>query len=291
MRAYRFTKQFTSILALGAAFFFGSLSAFAQSTAGRILGGVTDQSGATLVGATVVIIDLQRGTSRSLTTDEAGQYVAPDLVPSTYKVRVEARGFRARYVDARRCIVTTDEHPAAVPLLAETRTRTQGELGPLLDVGEIPVLGGYVAAAANGVTTTLGRGGSDYSAALIGASLSASEIQIWTDVSGVLTADPRIVRAARTIPRLSYAEAAELAYFGAKVLHPRTIQPAMDAGIPVRICNSHAPDDPGTLVTAEADIWPETVKAIAHKRGITIVQVASARMLGAYGFLRARSMS
>src|SRR5438270_13932003 len=95
MRAYRFTKQFTSILALGAAFFFGSLSAFAQSTAGRILGGVTDQSGATLVGATVVITDLQRGTSRSLTTDEAGQYVAPDLVPSTYKVRVEARGFRA----------------------------------------------------------------------------------------------------------------------------------------------------------------------------------------------------
>src|SRR5438270_3084836 len=95
MRAYRFTKQFTSILALGAAFFFGSLSAFAQSTAGRILGGVSDQSGATLVGATVVITDLQRGTSRSLTTDEAGQYVAPDLVPSTYKVRVEARGFRA----------------------------------------------------------------------------------------------------------------------------------------------------------------------------------------------------
>ncbi|PYP38098.1 MAG: lysine-sensitive aspartokinase 3 [Gemmatimonadetes bacterium] len=212
-----------------------------------------------------------------------GEHLAATLCSAV----LEARGFRARYVDARRCIVTTDEHPAAVPLLAETRTRTQGELGPLLDVGEIPVLGGYVAAAANGVTTTLGRGGSDYSAALIGASLSASEIQIWTDVSGVLTADPRIVRAARTIPRLSYAEAAELAYFGAKVLHPRTIQPAMDAGIPVRICNSHAPDDPGTLVTAEADIWPETVKAIAHKRGITIVQVASARMLGAYGFLRA----
>ena len=198
-----------------------------------------------------------------------------------------ARGFTAEQVDARRCIVTEDTHPSAIPLVPETEQRTRDHLVPLLERGKIPVLGGYVAATANGVTTTLGRGGSDYSAALIGAALDAAEIQIWTDVSGVLTADPRTVQGARTIPRLSYAEAAELAYFGAKVLHPRTIQPATDRQIPVRICNSHAPDDPGTLVTAEADIWPETVKAIAHKRGITIVQVASARMLGAFGFLRA----
>ena len=198
-----------------------------------------------------------------------------------------ARGFTAEQVDARRCIVTEDTHPSAIPLVPETEQRTRDHLVPLLERGKIPVLGGYVAATANGVTTTLGRGGSDYSAALIGAALDAAEIQIWTDVSGVLTADPRTVQGARTIPRLSYAEAAELAYFGAKVLHPRTIQPATDRQIPVRICNSHAPDDPGTLVTAEADIWPETVKAIAHKRGITIVHVASARMLGAFGFLRA----
>jgi aspartate kinase len=198
-----------------------------------------------------------------------------------------ARGLPARYVDARRCIVTDEAHGAALPLQSETDRRTRDELGPVLDEGVLPVLGGYIAATRKGVTTTLGRGGSDYSAAIVGAALAASEIQIWTDVSGVLTADPRIVKGARTIPRLSYAEAAELSYFGAKVLHPRTIQPALDRRIPVRICNSHAPDDPGTLVTAEADIWPETVKAIAHKRGITIVQVASARMLGAYGFLRA----
>jgi aspartate kinase len=198
-----------------------------------------------------------------------------------------ARGLPARYVDARRCIVTDAAHAGAVPLIADTEQRTRDELVPLLEGGVIPVLGGYIAAAKSGATTTLGRGGSDYSATLVGAALGAAEIQIWTDVSGVLTADPRTVKGARTIARLSYAEAAELAYFGAKVLHPRTIQPAMDQRIPVRICNSHAPDDPGTLVTAEADIWPETVKAIAHKRGITIVQVASARMLGAYGFLRA----
>src|SRR2546430_9271684 len=110
----------------------------------------------------------------------------------------------------------------------------------------IPVLGGYIGASAAGVTTTLGRGGSDYTAALVGAALGAGEIQIWTDVSGVQTADPRVVRGARTIPSLSYAEAAELAYFGAKVLHPKTIQPAKDRGIPVRICNSRAPGDAGT---------------------------------------------
>jgi aspartate kinase len=137
------------------------------------------------------------------------------------------------------------------------------------------------------VTTTLGRGGSDYSAAIIGAALGAREIQIWTDVSGVLTVDPRVVTKARTIPVLSYQEAAELAYFGAKVLHPKTIQPAIDQNIPVRVCNSRAPAEAGTLIVAEAEAAPQTVKAIAHKNGITTVQVTSARMLGAYGFLRA----
>src|SRR5437667_423298 len=124
-------------------------------------------------------------------------------------------------------------------------------------------------------------------AALVEAALGAGEMQIWTDVSGVQTADPRVVRGARTIPSLSYAEAAELAYFGAKVLHPKTIQPAKERGIPVRICNSRAPDDAGTLVSGAADVWPGTVKSIAHKSGITVVQISSASMLGAYGFLRA----
>ncbi len=155
-----------------------------------------------------------------------------------------------------------------------------------LDRRLVPVLGGYIGATLEGVTTTLGRGGSDYSAALVGAALGAREIQIWTDVSGVLTADPRVVPGAGTIPSLSYAEAAELAYFGAKVLHPKTIQPAMERDIPVRICNSNAPAHPGTMVTARGELRAGTVKAIAHKSGITVLQIGSTRMLGAYGFLR-----
>jgi len=193
----------------------------------------------------------------------------------------------ARYVDARHCLITDDTHGRATPLVPDTEQRTRAELAPLLDRRLIPVLGGYIGATLEGVTTTLGRGGSDYSAALVGAALSAAEIQIWTDVSGVLTADPRVVPGARTIPSLSYAEAAELAYFGAKVLHPKTIQPAMERDIPVRICNSHAPDDPGTVVTARGGVRAGAVKAIAHKAGVTVLQVSSTRMLGAYGFLRA----
>ena len=196
-------------------------------------------------------------------------------------------GLRARYVDARRLIITDDQHGAASPLMEETANRTRSEVGPLIRAGEIPVLGGFIGATLNGATTTLGRGGSDYSAAIVGASLSAQEIQIWTDVSGVLTADPRVVAQARTVSRMSYAEAAELAYFGAKVLHPKTIQPATEQGIPVRICNSRAPDELGTLVDSEAGSASGTVKAIAYKTGVTVLQVTSARMLGAYGFLRA----
>ena len=196
-------------------------------------------------------------------------------------------GLPAQYVDARRCIVTTAEQGRAEPLLAETERRTRAELEPILEAANIPVLGGFIGASADGTTTTLGRGGSDYTAALVGAALAAREIQIWTDVAGVLTADPRVVKAARTISRMSYAEAAELAYFGAKVLHPKTIQPAVEQRIPVRICNSCAPQEAGTIVCSETEMSPHTVKAIAHKTGITIVQITSARMLGAYGFLHA----
>lgn len=192
----------------------------------------------------------------------------------------------ARHVDARRCLKTDDNYGAALPL-PQTTTATQSELIPLLESSKIPVLGGFIGSTDKGVTTTLGRGGSDYSAAIIGAALEAREIQIWTDVSGVLTADPRIVNQARTIPLLSYQEAAELAYFGAKVLHPKTIQPAIDCRIPVRVCNSRAAADAGTLIVAESEAAPQTIKAIAHKNGITTVQITSARMLGAYGFLRA----
>ena len=198
-----------------------------------------------------------------------------------------ARGVPAREVDARRCLVTDTRPGKAEPLLPETDGATRAALEPLLAARQVPVLGGYMGATPEGVTTTLGRGGSDYSASLIGAALGASEIQIWTDVSGVLTADPKVAPAARTIPKLSFAEASELAYFGARVLHPKTILPAIRHGIPVRIRNSRAPEKEGTRVAAESEVVPHTVKAIAHKTGVSIVSVTSTRMLGAYGFLRA----
>jgi len=197
------------------------------------------------------------------------------------------RGVDARQVDARRCIITNEDYTSAAPLMPQTSLQTRAELPPVLESGVLPVLGGFIAASTTGRTTTLGRGGSDYTAALLGAALNVNEIQIWTDVTGVLTADPRVVPEAQTVDRLSYSEAAELAYFGAKVLHPKTIQPAIEESIPVRICNSRSPEANGTLVGPETETSPRTVKAIAHKTGVTTVQVTSARMLGAYGFLRA----
>ncbi|HEX9186989.1 MAG TPA: aspartate kinase, partial [Vicinamibacteria bacterium] len=137
-----------------------------------------------------------------------------------------------------------------------------------------------------GITSTLGRGGSDYSASILGACLDADEIQIWTDVDGMLTADPRVVRGPRVVERLSFDEASELAYFGAKVLHPSTILPAVKRGIPVRILNSHRPEAPGTLITANGPEGGSGPAAIACKRGVTRVDIASTRMLMAYGFLR-----
>jgi aspartate kinase len=197
------------------------------------------------------------------------------------------RGISSQQVHARRCVITDKEYGCAAPLMNETFAATRSNLLPLIEAQIVPVLGGFIGSTTAGETTTLGRGGSDYTAAIVGAALTAREIQIWTDVTGVLTADPRVVPAAQTIDRLSYAEAAELAYFGAKVLHPKTIQPAIEDSIPVRICNSRAPEETGTLVCAQTETTPRTVKAIAHKTGVTTVQISSARMLGAYGFLRA----
>jgi aspartate kinase len=208
------------------------------------------------------------------------------LSSTLFSAVLRTQGLASETVDARRCLVTDAEHTSAAPLQEETERHTRAELEPLLAGAAIPVLGGFVGATQSGETTTLGRGGSDYSAAVFGAALHASEIQIWTDVTGVLTADPRVVPSARTVPRMSYAEAAELAYFGAKVLHPKTILPAVVRGIPVRICNSRRPEADDTVIYFEAEESPRTVKAIAHKTGVSIVHVTSARMLGAHGFLR-----
>lgn len=200
---------------------------------------------------------------------------------------LKAKGLNARQVDARRLIVTDDEYGAAQPIWEETRELISVELGPIIASGEIPVMGGFIAASRGGETTTLGRGGSDYSAALVAAALGADELQIWTDVTGVMSCDPRICAEAKTVPVLSYDEAAELAYFGAKVLHPKTIKPAVDHTIPVRVCNTFEPEKIGTMVTSESGEVPHKIKSIAHKNDITIVRITSARMLGSYGFMSA----
>ena len=197
-----------------------------------------------------------------------------------------AAGVPSRFVDARCAVVTNDDHTCAVPLPAETDAALRALVVPALDAGVVPVLGGFVGATREGHTTTLGRGGSDYSGALVGAAIGAREIQIWTDVDGMLTADPRVIASPRLVPALSYAEAAELAYFGAKVLHPSTIRPAVERDIPVRILNSRRPDGPGTTITARGAIGGPPVTALASKRGITLIDVTSTRMLMAYGFLR-----
>jgi aspartate kinase len=199
---------------------------------------------------------------------------------------LRATGVDAVWVDARRAIVTDDHYTAAAPLIEQTHQALAREVAPHLAAGKVPVLGGYIGATAEGVATTLGRGGSDYSAAIVGEGVNASEIQIWTDVDGMLTADPRVVEAPRVVAHLSFGEASELAYFGAKVLHPSTILPAVAANIPVRIVNSRRPDAPGTLITAKPPLNDRPIAALACKRNITVVEVTSTRMLMAHGFLR-----
>jgi len=193
------------------------------------------------------------------------------------------RGERATAVEATEAIVTNGKHGEAVPLMDETRETAQARLMPLLAQGVIPVVTGFIAATKEGVTTTLGRGGSDYTAAILGASLDSDEIWIWSDVDGVMTADPRVVREARTLPEISYSEAAELSYFGAKVLHPKTILPAVERGIPLRIVNTFNPSHPGTLVVAEAKPGEFAVKGITSIKGLSLVTVEGRGMLGVPG--------
>ena len=212
----------------------------------------------------------------------AGELLSSRLVAAA----MAAAGLPAVWVDARDVVCTDDRHTSAGPLTDDIRTASQARLVPLVDAGSIAVLGGFIGRAPDGSTTTLGRGGSDYSAALIGAGIDAAEIQIWTDVDGMLTADPRVVNDAEVVPHLSFAEAAELAYFGAKVLHPSTIFPAVARNIPVRILNSHRPEAKGTLITADAPSAERSFAALACKRGITILDITSTRMLMAHGFLR-----
>ena len=200
---------------------------------------------------------------------------------------LEEHELPAAYVDARRCILTDAEHGSANPLIEETRRRTRRELEPLLDAKKIPVLGGFIGATMGGVTTTLGRGSSDYTATLVSSALGAIETQIWTDVDGVQTADPRLVRSSRTVPRLSYEEAEELARLGARVMHPKMIQPVLEQEIPIRICNSHVPGQIGTLICASTESSTPAVTAIASKTDLTRIDINATPTFVANGFLRA----
>jgi aspartate kinase len=193
---------------------------------------------------------------------------------------VHELGVCSEAVEATELVVTDAFHGGAEPQMELTREKSQARLRPLLEKGIVPIVTGFIGATAEGQLTTLGRGGSDYSATILGAALEADEVIIWTDVDGVLTADPRLVPEARTIPVISYREAAELAYFGAKVLHPKTLNPVIQAAIPVWIRNSFAPEKPGTKITPEGRSIGGGVKALTAIRDVTLISVGGPGIVG-----------
>ncbi|MGE0133096.1 MAG: lysine-sensitive aspartokinase 3 [Blastocatellales bacterium] len=196
-----------------------------------------------------------------------------------------ADGMNGVWVDVRPMMRTSDDFTRAAVQFDLANPKLKEGLTAALADGGVPVTQGFIGSTADGVTTTIGRGGSDYSASIIGGAIDAEEIQIWTDVDGIMTTDPRIAPEAAKVKVISFAEASELAYFGAKVLHPSTLLPAMAKEIPVRVCNSRRPEVEGTAIVRNAPPSRAAVKAIAFKRGITVINVASDRMLMAHGFL------
>jgi aspartate kinase len=211
-----------------------------------------------------------------------GELLSSVIVAATFPVL----GLDAVWVDSRQCVITDAAHTRALPLMKETRERSLARIAPFVKKGRIPVMGGFIAATKNGIPTTLGRGGSDYSAAVVGAALDAQSIEIWTDVEGMMTTDPRLCPDARTIKRISFNEAAELAYFGAKVLHPATLLPAIHKNIPVFVLNSRNLKSKGTRITEHAPPSLDTFRAITAKTGISIVNVVASRGIMVHGFLR-----
>src|SRR5246500_509196 len=220
------------------------------------------------------------------TTDHVaafGEILSSKIVAAAF----EARGLKGAHVDSRDVLVTDSAYMQAVPQYEETNLRLQEKVLSLVKAGQVPVMGGFIGSNLAGITTTIGRGGSDFSAAIFGAGLGADKIEIWTDVDGILTTDPRLCPEARRIKVISFDEAAELAYFGAKVLHPATVLPAIQKNVPVFVLNSRNPSCDGTKITARAPRCRNSFKAIAAKKRITIVDVAAPRMLMAHGFLKA----
>lgn len=220
------------------------------------------------------------------TTDHVasfGEVLSSKLVTAA----LSAHGIEATLVDSRECIVTDGNFTRAAPLFEETNAKLGEVVQPLINQDRVPVMGGFMGANHAGITTTIGRGGGDFSAAIVGAGLSAERIEIWTDVDGMMTTDPNLCPDARRIKTISFDEAAELAYFGAKVLHPATVLPAIHKNIPVYILNSRNASCEGTRITARAPHCKNFFKAIAAKKRITIIDIAAPRMLLAHGFLKA----
>jgi len=219
------------------------------------------------------------------TTDHVaafGEMLSSKIVTAAFS----AHGIESTLVDSRECVVTDNSHTRASPLFEETNERLRINVQPLLDEGQVPVMGGFIGSTKAGITTTIGRGGSDFSAAIVGAGLGAERIEIWTDVDGMMTTDPHLCPQARRIKVISFDEAAELACFGAKVLHPATVLPAVQKNITVYVLNSRNPSCEGTRITARAPRCRNTFKALAVKKRITIVDVAAPRRLLMHGFLK-----
>ena len=193
-------------------------------------------------------------------------------------------GIPAEAVDASRLIRTDLHYQSANPDMESSQLLTKTNLQPIMDAGKVPVVTGFIGATPDGVTTTLGRGGSDYTAALLGVFLQADEVWIWTDVDGVMTTDPRIVPEARTIDQLSFLEISELAYFGAKVLHPKTIRPVIEAGITLRVLNTFNPQNPGTLILPDTQVQEEqNIKAVSIIKDLRLITLEGRGMLGVPG--------
>jgi aspartate kinase len=211
-----------------------------------------------------------------------GEMLSSLIVAAAFR----AAGLDAVHIDARQCIVTDAGHTKAVPLFDATNPRLRSSLKEHLAQNRVAVLGGFIAATEEGTPTTLGRGGSDFSAAIVGAALGARKIEIWTDVEGMLTTDPRICKDARRIEVIGFEEASELAYFGAKVLHPATLIPAVESNIPVHVLSSRNPQGKGTCIQANAPHSDTTFRAIALKKGTKILNIKAPRLLIAHGFLR-----
>ena len=213
-----------------------------------------------------------------------GEYLSSHIMAAY----LDSIGMNGVWADSREMLVTDSMYGGAKPFIDESTELAQKKLLPLLTENKVPVTQGFIGRDKQGKITTLGRGGSDYTASLIGAMLDMEAVEIWSDVSGVLTADPSLVPEAKRILLMSFHEAAELAYFGAKVLHPATMLPAVDKGVPIYVLNSMEPEQGGTKIALSSDIAEEkicTLKSIAYKENLTVVTVHSTRMLMAHGFM------